>query len=47
LRFARALRRGYGSIGQIYRWAATSDARIKDTRPDDAFIKQIKRVAKQ
>ena len=47
LRFARAFRRGYGSIEQIYRWAATSDARIKATRPDDAFIKQIKRVAKQ
>lgn len=44
---ARAYRRGYGSIEQIFRWAATSSPDIEVKRPDDAFILQIKRVAKQ
>jgi hypothetical protein len=44
---ARAYRRGYGSIEQIFRWAATSGPEIEAKRPDDAFIQQIKRVAKQ
>ena len=44
---ARAFNRGYGAIEQIYRWAATSDAVIKQKRPNDAFLLQIKRVAKQ
>jgi hypothetical protein len=47
LKHARGFSRGYGSIEQIYRWAATSDAEIRRKRPDDAFIAQIKRVAKQ
>lgn len=45
LKHARAFGRGYGSIEQIYRWAATADAKKK--RPGDAFIAQIKRVARQ
>jgi len=44
---ARAFRRGYGSIEQISRWAATSGPEIEAKRPDDAFVQQIKRVAKQ
>ncbi len=44
---ARAYRRGYGRIEQIFRWAAASTSDIEAKRPDDAFIKQIKRVAKQ
>jgi hypothetical protein len=44
---ARAFRRGYGSIEQVFRWAATPDAEAKRKRPDDAFVRQIKRVAKQ
>lgn len=47
LKHARGFNRGYGSIEQIYRWAATNDKEIKKKRPDDAFIEQIKRVAKQ
>ena len=47
LKHARGFGRGYGAIEQIYRWAATSDAVIRRKRPDDAFIAQIKRVAKQ
>jgi len=47
LRHARAFKRGYGAIEQIYRWAATNDTIIKEKRPDDAFIKQIKRVARR
>ena len=42
---ARAFRRGYGSIEQIFRWAATSDPEVAAKRPDDAFVQQIKRVA--
>jgi len=44
---ARAFRRGYGSIEEIVRWAATSDTDVEAGRPDNAFIQQIKRVAKQ
>jgi len=47
LKHARGFSRGYGAIEQIYRWAATSDAVIRRKRPDDTFIAQIKRVAKQ
>jgi len=47
LRHARAFGRGYGAIEQIYRWAATPDPVIKSKRPGDAFIAQIKKVAKQ
>jgi hypothetical protein len=44
---ARAFRRGYGSIEQIFRWAATTDDEVAAKRPDHAFIQQIKRVGKQ
>ena len=47
LKYARAFKRGYGSIEQIYRWAATPLDRIAETRPDDTFIKQVKRVARR
>lgn len=47
LKHARGFNRGYGAIEQIYRWAATSDAEVKRKRHGDAFIAQIKRVAKQ
>lgn len=48
LKHARGFGRGYGAIEQIYRWAATDAKRIAyKGRSDDAFIKQIKRVAKQ
>jgi hypothetical protein len=43
----RAFRRGYGSIEQIFRWAAEDQATINSNRPDDAFIRQIKRIAKE
>jgi hypothetical protein len=47
VKHARGFQRGYGSIEQIYRWAATSDEEIKKKRANDTFIEQIKRVAKQ
>lgn len=47
LTLAKAFKRGYGSIEQIYRWAATSDQDVAASRPDHAFVAQIKRVAKQ
>ena len=47
LKHARAFGRGYGSIEQIYRWASTSKEDIERKRPNDIFISQIKRVAKQ
>ncbi len=40
-------KRGYGSIEQIYRWAATTDKMIQEKRPNDAFVKRIKKVAKE
>lgn len=47
VKHAKAMGRGYGALEQIYRWAATSGPEIKRLRPDDAFIAQIKRVAKE
>ena len=47
LLLARAFRRGYGSIEQIFRWAAASGPDVAAKRPDDAFVQQIKKVAKQ
>ncbi len=48
LRLARAFRRGYGSIEQIYRWAATPQKIIEAKgRADDRFIQQIKRIARE
>ena len=47
LKYAILFKRGYGSIEQIYRWAATSDEEVNRKRPDDTFIKQIKKIAKE
>ena len=37
LKHAKAFKRGYGAIEQIYRWAATTQSDIEVKRPDDAF----------
>jgi len=47
LKHARGFQRGSGAIEQIYRWAATSNAEIRRKRPNDKFVKQIRKVAKQ
>lgn len=46
MKYARIFKRGYGSIEQIYRWAATTDKMIQEKRPNDAFVKRIKRLQK-
>lgn len=46
--FARLFKRGYGSIEQIYRWAVTSSKVIERRgRDQDAFVQQVKRIAKK
>lgn len=47
MKFAKLFGRGYGSIEQIYRWAATDMESVNEKRPDDAFVLQIKRIAKE
>lgn len=47
MKYARLFNRGYGSIEQIYRWAATTDKEINESRKNNKFIKQIKEVAKE
>jgi hypothetical protein len=47
VRLARAFGRGVGAIEQIYRWAATPDKVVKQKRPDDSFVAQIKRISKE
>jgi putative zinc finger/helix-turn-helix YgiT family protein len=44
---ARAFRRGYGAIEQIFRWAAAADVDVKAKRQSDVFVQQIRRVARQ
>ena len=46
VKYAKAFGRGYGSIEQIYRWAATPQKDIQSRRETDAFIEQIKRVSR-
>ena len=47
VKYAKIFNRGYGSIEQIYRWASTDMESIKKKRPDDAFVLQIKSIAKE
>ncbi len=47
LKYAVLFKRGYGSVEQIYRWGATSDKDIERKRPDDSFVKQIKKITKK
>lgn len=48
IKHAKAFGRGYGSLEMIYRWAAASDKDIEERgRADDAFVQQVKRVAKE
>jgi hypothetical protein len=47
VRLARAFGRSPGSVEQIFRWAATSDKAVREKRPDDSFIQQIKRISKE
>ena len=48
LLLARAFKRGYGSIEQIFRWATTDMKKIKNSdRKDDAFVLQVKRIYKE
>ena len=47
LLLAKTFRRGYGSIEQIFRWASEDQKTIDQKRPDDTFIKQIKKIAKE
>ena len=44
---ARAFRRGYGSIEQIFRWAASTNEEVAASRADDTFIRQIKQIARR
>ena len=47
VKYAKIFGRGYGSIEQIYRWAASSTKEIQNKRENDAFVEQIKRVSKK
>ena len=48
LKLAKAFKRGYGSIEQIYRWAVTPkrDLEIAE-RENDSFIHQVQRIYKE
>lgn len=48
LKLAKAFKRNYGSIEQIFRWATTDNKEIKEKgRDEDSFIRQIKRIHKE
>ena len=47
LKYALAFRRSVGSIELIYRWAMTPAKEIEETRSDNVFVQQIKRVSKE
>lgn len=39
--------RGEGAITQIWRWAHATKEQVQRKRPDDAFVAQIRRVARK
>ncbi len=48
LLLARAFKRGYGSIEQIFRWATTDLKNIEDSeRKTDVFVMQVKKIYKE
>lgn len=47
MRLARAFKRGYGSVEQIYRWATEDEKSVRQKRPDDAFVQQIKCIVSE
>lgn len=48
LLLAKAFKRGYGSIEQIFRWATTDMKTIKNSeRKDDSFVLQVKKIYKE
>ena len=48
LLLARAFKRGYGSIEQIFRWATTDLKNINNSEgKTDAFILQVKKIYKE
>ena len=48
LLLAKAFKRGYGSIEQIFRWATTDMKVIKNSeRKDDSFVLQVKKIYKE
>lgn len=46
-KYARAFKRGIGSIAQIYRWAMTSQKEIERKRGKEKFVNQVKRMSKK
>ncbi len=46
-KYAKAFKRGYGSIAQIYQWAMTPKKVIKTKRANDRYVNQVKRVARR
>jgi hypothetical protein len=47
VKFAKAFKRGSGSIAQIYQWSMTSWKEIKRKRGNEKFVNQVKRVARR
>ena len=47
LLLAKGFKRGYGSIEQIYRWAATTQKEINRKKSDNVFVSQLRRIAKE
>lgn len=48
LKLAKGFKRSYGSIEQIFRWAVSTDEKIKSKgRENDSFIKQIRALYKE
>ena len=44
---AKAFKRGYGAIQQIYQWGSMSKVDIEKIQGNNAFHKQIKRIASE
>jgi len=48
IKLAKAFKRGYGSIEQIFRWAVVSEKELETKdRLDDKFVHQIKKIYKE
>lgn len=47
MKYAKLFHRGWGSIMQIHQWARISESKMNQTKKEDKFIQQIRRIAKE
>ena len=47
MKYAKLFHRGWGSVMQIHQWARISESKMNQTKKEDKFIQQIRRISKE